>query len=342
MSAHTLIAPEGDAERRRHAHTECVLRARAAGTLPSYDDWRKTQPRKRGLLARLLPWLSLVLLAGCGSSSTPHAAPAQRPEFAYDRSQPLGYVDHGRINPPGQRVAIDAVSYSSGPLAIDGYLVLPHGSGRRPAVVFVHGSGGDRNELLEKARQLAERGVVGLTITEPSTSNPPARAGTVGASLKNVETGQVRDVVAIRRAVDVLQTLPQVDPKRVGYLGWSAGARAGTFVAASDPRVKALALLSAGAAPVQTYVAVAPEQVRGAVRDVLTRIDPIHYVSLAPPGTLLLENGRRDAVVPNDALMDVVRAAPKGTTVRWYDAPHELNDKAYRDAFDWLREKLGT
>ena len=33
-------------------------------------------------------------------------------------------------------------------------------------------------------------------------------------------------------------------------------------------------------------------------------------------------------------------AAPKGTTVRWYDAPHELNAKAYSDAFDWLVRKL--
>jgi dienelactone hydrolase len=340
MSAHTLIAPEGDAERRRHAHTECVLRARKAGTLPTYDDWRATQPRKRGLIARLLPWLSLVLLAGCGSSSTPQAAAGQRPEFAYDRSQPLGYVNHFRINPRSERVAIDAVSYRSGPLVIDGYLVLPPGSGRKPAVVFVHGSGGDRNELLEKARQLAERGVVGLTITEPSTSHPPARASTVAASLRNVEAGQVRDVAAIRRGVDLLQTLPQVDPERIGYLGWSAGARAGTFVAASDPRVKALALLSAGGAPVSTYVALAPEQVRGVVQNVLTRIDPIRYAARARPGSLLLEDGRRDTVVPNSALKNIVRAAPKGTTVRWYDAPHELDDRAYRDAYDWLQQKL--
>ena len=52
-SAHVLIAPEGDAARRRHAHTECVERARREGRLPTYDEWRATQPR-RSLLARLL------------------------------------------------------------------------------------------------------------------------------------------------------------------------------------------------------------------------------------------------------------------------------------------------
>jgi hypothetical protein len=50
MSAHLVIAPEGDVERRRHAHTDCVAAARRAGTFKTYDDWRETQP---GLLSRL-------------------------------------------------------------------------------------------------------------------------------------------------------------------------------------------------------------------------------------------------------------------------------------------------
>jgi hypothetical protein len=50
MSAHVVIAPEGDVSRRRHAHVECVRRAK----LPSYDDWRKTQPRDPSWWRRLL------------------------------------------------------------------------------------------------------------------------------------------------------------------------------------------------------------------------------------------------------------------------------------------------
>jgi hypothetical protein len=49
-----LIAPEGDGERRRHAHTECVVAARRAGRLPTLDEWRRTQPRRPSLLSRLL------------------------------------------------------------------------------------------------------------------------------------------------------------------------------------------------------------------------------------------------------------------------------------------------
>ena len=53
MSDHMLISPEGDASRRRHAHPECVAAARRDGRLPSYDEWRKTQPQPAGLIARL-------------------------------------------------------------------------------------------------------------------------------------------------------------------------------------------------------------------------------------------------------------------------------------------------
>jgi hypothetical protein len=54
MTNHMLIAPEGDASRRRHAHTECVQAARQAGRLPLFDEWRETQPREPSLLRRIL------------------------------------------------------------------------------------------------------------------------------------------------------------------------------------------------------------------------------------------------------------------------------------------------
>jgi dienelactone hydrolase len=284
-----------------------------------------------------------ALLAGCGSPAAPHRPRGNAPRltFAYDVALPLHYVDRGRINRRTEPVAVEDVSFRSQGQQVEGYLLLPPGRVRRPAVVFVHGSGGDRRELLERARALAGRNVVTLTITEPSTSSPPARdPGGAAAVLKQIRAVQIRDVIAVRRAVDLLESLPQVDPSRIGYLGWSAGARTGTFVAASEPHVKALVLLSAGAAPIAAYVANAPPSLRRAVRLVLGSIDPIRYIAMARPGTVRLEDGTEDETVPHAALLNIVRAAPGGTTVRWYDAPHALNDAAYRDAFAWLVRKL--
>jgi hypothetical protein len=48
-----LIAPEGDTRRRRHAHTDCVLRLRASGGLVLRDEWLRTQPRAPSWWRRL-------------------------------------------------------------------------------------------------------------------------------------------------------------------------------------------------------------------------------------------------------------------------------------------------
>jgi dienelactone hydrolase len=294
---------------------------------------------RRGVM--LLPLLALTaLVAACGSAGPERPADGlPRLEFSYDASAPLHYVDHGRKAMTVYPHGVHDISFASGSRTIEGYLLVPPGSGKRPAVVFVHGAGGDRGELLAAAAELAKRGVVALTISAPSQSVRTTPT-TLEGLLAQARSLTVDDVVAVRRAVDVLQTLPQVDPDRIGYLGWSLGARLGAVAAAAEPRIKALVLVSAGAEPVSAYVAHAPPGARQRVRTVLGSIDPLRYIAWAKPGSLLLEDGRRDEVVPQAALLNVVHAAPSDTAVRWYDAPHALNEQAYRDAFDWLATKL--
>jgi hypothetical protein len=54
LSEHVLITPEGDASRRRHAHSECVVAARKAGRLRTIDEWRAASGERRpGFLERL-------------------------------------------------------------------------------------------------------------------------------------------------------------------------------------------------------------------------------------------------------------------------------------------------
>jgi hypothetical protein len=51
LTEHMLVLPEGDAARRRHAHTACVLKARRAGRLPLREE---IEPRRSGWLSRLI------------------------------------------------------------------------------------------------------------------------------------------------------------------------------------------------------------------------------------------------------------------------------------------------
>jgi hypothetical protein len=54
LSEHMLMFPEGDRSGRRHAHTECVLRARNAGKLPTREEWLKTQHGEPNVWRRLV------------------------------------------------------------------------------------------------------------------------------------------------------------------------------------------------------------------------------------------------------------------------------------------------
>src|SRR4051812_27284904 len=155
-----------------------------------------------------LSLLAVLALAGCGGSNGPKQPDDGIPrlDFGYDAKAPLGYVDRGRIN-HGYPIAIHDVGFLSQGRRVDGYLLLPPGNERRPAVVFVHGSGGDRAQMLTPAAWLAARGVVTLTITEPSTAHPPSDQAQGVAYLKVQRDAVARDVVAVRRAVDVLRSL---------------------------------------------------------------------------------------------------------------------------------------
>jgi hypothetical protein len=51
LSEHMLVLPEGDASRRPHAHSACVMSARRQGRLALREE---VEPQPPGLLARLL------------------------------------------------------------------------------------------------------------------------------------------------------------------------------------------------------------------------------------------------------------------------------------------------
>ena len=292
-----------------------------------------------GLLRRAAPVAAAALLAaGCGGSE--HNAPAPHTPFDYDASQPLGFRDAGRVN-SAYPIAVRDVSYAVPGGRVQGYLAVPPGTGRLAAVVYLHGAGGGRGQLLVPAVWLAGRRAVGLTITLPSSAAGPAPSGlTPSQALARERRLFVADVVAARRAVDLLGSLRQVDPDRIGLVGWSLGARVGAVLTGAEPRIHAFVLMSGGATPVRVYVAQAPATLRPEVRRVLTAIDPLRWIARARPGTILLEDGRKDAVVPRSALLGLARAAPGGTVVRWYPAGHELSVAAYRDQLDWLSRKL--
>ena len=282
--------------------------------------------------------------AGCGGSSNRTTATGQTRStqslFAYDRSAPLGFRDSGRVN-RRTPIAVHDVSYESPKGGrVPGYLIVPPGRGRHPAVIYMHGRGGNRLDFVVPGSWMAARGAVALTIEAPfERAHVQLLRGKAGARRERDLT--VQNVVELRRAVDLLQSLPQVDPKRIAYVGLSAGAHVGAILAGVEHRIKAFDLLSGGAFPVSAFANAAAPSDRLEITRVLKEIDALRYVRRAAPSALLFQDGLRDQVVPRAALLALSQAGSRPKEVRWYAAGHGLDTRAYRDQLRWLSRRLG-
>ncbi len=282
--------------------------------------------------------MTVLLLAAvatsCGGGTTVDEGP-----FRYDATSPPAVTDRGVVD-DDYPIAVHDVSYASGGDTVEAFVSVPPGTGRRPGVVYVHGAGSTRDSMIGPALWLAARGAVTMAITAPSsTAGSPALTSALDR-LRWQRELEIRDVVAVRRAIDLLAARDDVDPGRLGYVGWSAGARAGAILAGVEERLHSLVLISGGSATVSEFVQAAPADLRPQVEETMSSIDPLRYVARARPGSLLLQDGRRDSVIPRKALQALIDAAPDGSEVRWYDAEHALGPVAYRDHMRWLAGRL--
>jgi dienelactone hydrolase len=291
----------------------------------------------RPLVATLAVACTVTTAFGCSSATTS----ADEGPFSYDADAPLDVVDLGVVD-PDYPLAVHDISYHSGDDVVEAYLVVPPGDGPWPAAVYVHGAGADRRSMLAPAAWLAARGAVTIAISAPSAATPQPSGSTARERLEEHRGLEVGDVVAVRRALDVLSERDDVDPSRLAYVGWSAGARAGAILAGVEPRLRRLVLLAPGSAPVSDFVEAASPADKDAVREIMSSVDPLAYIARGPEGAILIQNGTEDNVIPRAALDAIVAAAPKGTDARWYaGAGHEVGFQAYREHLDWLQEELG-
>jgi dienelactone hydrolase len=278
--------------------------------------------------------LSLVACGGSESADKPGAD-----VYAYDESQPLQLRDNGVVN-ENYPITVRDVSFAGGAERVPAYLLTPPDKGPYPAVIYLHGSQGDRLEMVSPASWLAGRRAVALTVESPYSPNRAIQLGTGVEGLRKERDRTVQGIVELRRAVDLLQSLPQVDDDRIGFVGYSAGARSGAVLAGVEPRIRAFVFMSGGEDTVDEFMALVSEEQRDEVRPLLENTDGVTFIGQAKPARLLFQAGRRDEIVPRDALETLIRAGSEPKTVKWYDAGHELNAKAHRDQLTWLSETL--
>ncbi len=287
--------------------------------------------------------LACLLLATCPWPSIGGSQDRPRPLFAYDRSLPLDLREISTRSDDG--VTIRDVTYASidrrhGP--IEAFTVRPPGSGPFAGLLYFHWLGkprGDRTEFLEEAAALSRHGVVSMLVQGYFPWKEPPKDG-------RADRQQVIDqVIDTRRAIDLLLAQPDVDRERLGYVGHDYGAMYGAILAAVDARAKAYVLVAGmgdfAAWSLKYWPHTAADGADAAYRRAMADVDPINFIGLAAPASLLFQFAKRDIYITEAAAAEFFDQASAPKDVRWYDAEHDLHvEAAASDRNEWLKKQL--
>lgn len=241
------------------------------------------------------------------------------------------------------------------------YLLIPKSPAvKRPAIVALHqtnrplGKGGpaglgDRPDQ-QYAAQLAERGYIVIVpdyINMGEYKVNPYAMGYASATMKGIWNHM--------RCVDYLQSLPEVDGRRIGAIGHSLGGHNSIFLAAFDERVKC-AVSSCGFCSfpsykkgdltgwshdgymprIRTEFHRDPKQMPFDFPEVIAALAPRPFFTSSPLHDDNFDvQGVRDCIAGAAPTYQRLGAADKLRAI-YPDSQHEFSDAARREAYEWL------
>ena len=135
------------------------------------------------------------------------------------------------------RPSVGAVSYASGTEQVTGYLALPAASDtRRPALIVIHEWWGFTDWVEDAVTRFAGEGYValGIDLYRGHSAGDASEAHELMRGLP--EDRALRDLTA---AFDYLRSRPDVDPDRIGSIGWCMGGGFSLVAALNLPELKA-------------------------------------------------------------------------------------------------------
>jgi dienelactone hydrolase len=294
-----------------------------------------------------------ILLAWSGPLAL--AVPQQVPEsmakpFEYDAKQALNIQITSVSTRDGcKRYDLTYVSPHGG--RVPAYLIVPDGKGPFAGIVFGHWGNGNRTEFLPEAELYARVGVVSILPAYPWTRPTPWYRGLNNVADHDLQA-YVQAVVDLRRAFDLLLARPDIDPKRVAYVGHSYGAQWGAILTAVDRRMKTSILV--GGVP-GAFVAL--ERNDPAMEPYLTgearkrvdqyfagiqSVDAIRYIGYTAPIPILFQFARFEQYEGEQHMKRYFEAAGEPKEQKWYDTGHDLNDlDVTLDRSIWLKDRIG-
>ena len=256
--------------------------------------------------------------------------------FQYDHEAPLDIREEEHSQAAG--AVVTSLSYLGGRGAVSAYLVAPAGTGKHPAIVFVHDLSSKRDEFLAEAISLAKlrRGAVSLLIDAPPARPAGWRRNFNPRIVNNDRDLQIQAIVDVRRGVDLLASRPDVDASRIAFVGHGQGANWGAVLMSVEPRLRAFVLIAGMISPTDAMRKDDPEWAdmkytlgkEGFERYLssIAALDPGNYLSHTLGAPVLLQFGRFDPYIPADQA-ERLSAATRGRSI-YYNSGHAVNDPA--------------
>ena len=258
--------------------------------------------------------------------------------FDYDSNMPLNLStqDHVSLND----IRFDSPTGN----AIEAYVVKPAGDGPFPAILYVHWYEPhslltNRAEFLSEGVALAHHGVFSMHIStlwsEPRWYFERELAEDVAAF--------ERQVIDLRRALDVLLAQSGVDAARVAVVGHDFGGMVVALMSRVDQRPAAYVLMASTPrfSEWMLFGAELEDVARQQYIDQISPLDPIRHIG-AIEAPVLLQFAKGDFYTPDERIAGFFAAAsdPKRLDVV-ENAGHDLNDEARTKRIQWLQDQLG-
>ncbi len=133
-------------------------------------------------------------------------------------------------------VRTESVSYQSGSETVSGFLALPDGTGKHPAIIVIHEWWGLNDWVKQQAEHFAQQGYVVLAVDlyRGKLGSTPDEAHILMRGLPD-DRG-MRDLEA---AFTYLSSRPDVEANKIGAIGWCMGGGWSIKLAEDQPKLAA-------------------------------------------------------------------------------------------------------
>lgn len=290
-----------------------------------------------------IPNFSRSIIAALALSAATFAVTAEPSDslFDYDRSAPLNVQEVGHET--RSAALVRDITFTPAGKPVKAYLVSPAtGSGPHAAILYVHWLGEpattNRTEFLDEAVTLAGRGVVSLLVDAMWADYRWYNKARIP---EEDFDHSVRQVVELRRALDLLLTQPNVDPARVAFVGHDFGAMYGTLALAGDRRVKAAVLMAGVPHLVDWMLYQQKPKDLAAYRVQLAPLDPVSFIGRFAPAPVFFQFANKDQYVSATQAAEFYAAAGPRKHMATYEAGHDLHTaEVAADRVAWLSREL--